>query len=403
MLLQLVITAFFYTLSLLNSFQPDIKPVLTNSACITLSDSLDLKLTQFNDEKTLPGFAVSVFNEDSIYLQKGYGFMNSNDEVPFESDAVQIIASVTKTFVGVGVMKLVEQGKLKLDDSINDILPYAVVNPLYPETDITIRMLAAHTSSIGSTKNSDKGYRFEQPLRIESFPAAYQPLLSIYNCTEDISMNDFLKNKLSAQGKWYTNEVFTSNRPGTSYEYSNLGIALLARIVEIKSGQSFSDYTHELILQPLGMKSSYWNLENIPTNKHVTYYNELHNAIPKYHIITYPDGGLYSSVNDMTLFLQEMIKGYHGKSAILSKQSFQIMMSKQFMGKGLDDGICWDLSFDGLIGHSGNDFGTATLMYFSPSTDIGRILFTNISIETEEQENIFYGIFNTLFEYDFKV
>jgi hypothetical protein len=54
-----------------------------------------------------------------------------------------------------------------------------------------------------------------------------------------------------------------------------------------------------------------------------------------------------------------------------------------------------------LIGHAGNDFGTATLMYFSPKTGIGRILFTNISIETEEQENAFYEIYNKLFEYDF--
>jgi len=57
---------------------------------------------------------------------------------------------------------------------------------------------------------------------------------------------------------------------------------------------------------------------------------------------------------------------------------------------------------DDLIGHAGNDFGTSTVAYFSPSTGIGRILFSNISIEKEEQADTFYGIYNLLFEYDFK-
>ena len=122
--------------------------------------------------------------------------------------------------------------------------------------------------------------------------------------------------------------------------------------------------------------------------------------MPKYQIITYPDGGLYSSVSDMTRYLQEMMKGLEGKSSIMTKKSYQEMMRKQFDGEELTEGICWDLSFEGLIGHAGNDFGTTTLMYFSPETGIGRILFTNISIEREEQEETFYEIYNLLFKYD---
>ncbi|MEM7163152.1 MAG: serine hydrolase domain-containing protein [Bacteroidota bacterium] len=349
----------------------------------------------------LPGFAVSVFNADTIYFKNGFGYSDLEDEKAFTADNIQIIASLTKTLVGVALMKAVEEGELSLDDHISNILPYEVVNPNFPNDKITIRMLASHTSSISDSKNSDKGYRFETPLDSADFPEAYHTLLENYNKKDKILMSDFIQEKLDAKKGGYDKEMFINEQPGTFYEYSNTGIALLAHIIEIKTGKSFDKYTEGLILQALEMKSSHWRLDKVPASKQVSYYNELKNELPKYYIITYPDGGLYSSVTDMTLFLQEMIKGYDGKSQILSKQSFHEMMKKQFLGEDLDDGICWDLSFEGLIGHSGNDFGTATLMYFSPETGIGRILFTNISIETEEQEEAFYGIFNLLFEYEF--
>ncbi|MEM9053390.1 MAG: serine hydrolase domain-containing protein, partial [Bacteroidota bacterium] len=218
--------------------------------------------------------------------------------------------------------------------------------------------------------------------------------------SEDLSMEEFLNRKLNSEGDWYDERSFTSFKPGESYEYSNYGIALLALILESLEERSFDEISRSQILEPLGMSASYWKLDEVPDAVHVTYYNELLNEVPNYSIITYPDGGLYSSVSDMRLFIQELMKSYNGEGSLLTEASTRKMMKKQFEGEELYDGLCWDLSFEGLIGHSGNDFGTATLMYFSPKTGIGRILFTNISIETEDQEEAFYGIFNTLFGYD---
>ena len=369
---------------------------------LTQTDSLDIELNAINESKILPGFSVSVFSSDKVLYQKGFGMADLEKKTDFQPSTIQIIASTTKPFVGVALMKAIEEELLDLEDNINDILPYKVVNPNFPQQKITIRMLASHTSSISGTKKSDKGYRFETPLLASKFPNAYKPLLTNYNKTDNISMSDFLEKKLNSRGEWYDEEIFTKEKPGTSYEYSNIGIALLAHIIEMKTKISFDEFTKNLIIDPLDMKSSFWELNDVPLDKHTTYYNELKNKVPNYYIITYPDGGLYSSISDMTIFLQEMMKGYDGTSKIVSKESFREMMKKQFDGEKLTEGLCWDLSFDGLIGHSGNDFGTATLMYFSPETGIGRILFTNISTETEEQEDTFYGIFNTLFKYDFE-
>jgi len=333
-------------------------------------------------------------------FQRGFGYSNLKNKSPYRIDNVQIIASITKTLVGVVVMKLVEDGKLDLDDSINNILPFEVHNPFYPNENITVRHLATHTSTIADTKNSDKGYRFEKPLVLEEFSDDYIEILPLYNKTEKYSMNEFLEKKLTTYGEWYEKQVFLNERPGIRYAYSNLGIALLALIIEIKTEKSFVEFTEELLIKPIGMDASTWNLEEAKNNKHITYYNEFYNEVPQYQIITYPDGGLYSSVSDMTRYLQEMMKGLEEESSIMTKKSYQEMMRRQFDGEELTEGICWDLSFEGLIGHAGNDFGTTTLMYFSPETGIGRILFTNISIEKEEQEEIFYGIYNLLFKYD---
>jgi CubicO group peptidase (beta-lactamase class C family) len=363
-------------------------------------DSLLIELNDFSKKEILPGFAVSIFTKDSILFQKGFGYSNLKNKSPYSTDNVQIVASITKTLVGVALMKSVEDGKLELDDSINDILPFEVKNSFYPKEKITVRHLATHTSTIADTRNSDKGYRFEKPLKLEEFSDDYIEILPLLNKTENYSLREFLEKKLTKDGEWYEKQLFLNEKPGTNYEYSNLGIALLALIIEIKTGESFDEFTEEILLNPLGMNSSTWKLEEAKNKNHVTYYNEFYNEVSKYQINTYPDGGLYSSVSDMTRYLQEMMKGLEGESSIMAKKSYQEMMRKQFDGEELTEGICWDLSFEGLIGHSGNDFGTSTLMYFSPETGIGRILFTNISVEKVEQEETFYGIYNLLFEHD---
>ncbi len=369
---------------------------------LTVSDSLTIKLQEVQDENILPGFAISIFTKDSILYQKGFGYSDVKAQKEYSVESVQIIASITKTLIGVALMKAVEEGKINLDDEINNILPFKASNPTFPKTPITIRHLATHTSSISSTDNSDEGYRFETPLLKEDFPEAHHPGLEDLNKTEDLSMANYLAYKLSSQGKWYEESVFNLSEPGTSYEYSNLGATLLAHCIEIRTGEPFDEYTDGLILKPLNMESSTWNLAEVDQKREVVYYNEILNEVPRYQLVSYPDGGLYSSVSDLTKYLQEMMKGYDGDGSLLTTESYQEMMTKQYNDEELPDGLCWDLAMGvDLIGHAGNDYGTSTLAYFSPSTGVGRILFSNISIEQEDQEDAFYGIYNLLFQYDF--
>lgn len=365
-------------------------------------DALTTELQDIQNKNILPGFAVSIFTKDSILYQKGFGYADIKTKQPYSINNVQIIASITKTLIGVSLMKAIEDGKLTLDEKVNDILPFKVSNPKFPQKPITVKHLATHTSSIGSAKNSDKGYRFETPILKENFPEAHHKYFVDLNKTEDLSMSDFLEYKLSEQGRWYDESVYISSEPGTTYEYSNLGATLLAHCIEIRTEASFKEYTDKLILKPLEMNSSTWNLEEVNQAEEVTYYNEIMNEVPRYEIVSYPDGGLYSSVSDLTKYFQEMMKGHTGEGKLLNHKSYQEMMTKQYTDEELTEGLCWDLSMGtDLIGHGGNDYGTSTVAYFSPSSGIGRILFSNISIEKEEQSDTFYGIFNLLFKYNF--
>ncbi len=364
-------------------------------------NSLDSFLQIVNKTEVFPGFAVSVFTKDSIFFERGYGWSDMKNKKKYAPQTVQIIASVSKTLIGVATMRLVQENKMDLDDDINSYLPFEVKNPHLPEEKITLRHLASHTSGIGSSEYYKRGNIFSEALVKEDWPEAWHQYFDGYNGNKTMGLSEFLEKILSEKGEWYNKESFLKHVPGTHYEYSNLGAALLALCVEKASGQTFKEYTQEIILDPAQMENSTWNLEAVNVDLQTTYYLENYKEVPPYSIVTYPDGGLYSSVSDMTKYLQEIMKAYYGESEVLKKESVAEMFRKQYEREDLTEGICWDLSFGGVIGHGGNDFGTATLMYFQPSTGLGRILFTNISTEKDEQYELLMETFGGLFPYNF--
>jgi len=111
--------------------------------------------------------------------------------------------------------KAQEEGLLSLDEDINDILPFKVVNPYFPNEKITLKNLASHTSGI---KDDDTKY-------INSYSA--------YGA-KNMTLKDFLYNYLNPEGKWYSNNNFSNKKPGTSFSYSNIGSALAGYCIEAR-------------------------------------------------------------------------------------------------------------------------------------------------------------------------
>jgi len=112
------------------------------------NDSLNTMFAEIYSESNFPGFAVAIVKNEKILYQNGLGYADLENKIPFSVNTIQNIASISKTFIGVAIMKAIEQDYLTLDAPINEILPFKTVNPYFPDAQITIRHLATHTSGI---------------------------------------------------------------------------------------------------------------------------------------------------------------------------------------------------------------------------------------------------------------
>lgn len=112
------------------------------------------ELNKIYKQGYINGFSVAIVNQNKTLYQKGIGFSDKKIKKVYTENTIQNIASISKIFIGITLLKAQELGKLDLDDPINKFLSFEVKNPYYQDTPITIRHLATHTSTIMDTSNS---------------------------------------------------------------------------------------------------------------------------------------------------------------------------------------------------------------------------------------------------------
>ena len=127
------------------------------------NDSILRKLTEelenICSREYINGFSVAIVNQDGTLYEKGFGYSDIKASKKYTNNTIQNIASISKTFIGIALLKAQELGKLNLDDPINKHLSFNVNNPYFPNEQITIRQLATHTSSIKDPSRYEKnGY-----------------------------------------------------------------------------------------------------------------------------------------------------------------------------------------------------------------------------------------------------
>ncbi|GEM15833.1 serine hydrolase domain-containing protein [Gluconobacter oxydans] len=161
----------------------------------------------------------------------GFARQSPDGAVPVGPQTLFRIASVSKVVTTIGLMELVEQGKINLDHDASDYLGFRLRNPDFPQTPITVRMLLNHTSSI---RDAD-GYTLPPDHRIsEFFDATRKPGDPGYHF---------------AHGDGHA--------PGTWFEYCNLCYGLVGTIMERASGERFDRYQRTHVLDPLGIDGGY--------------------------------------------------------------------------------------------------------------------------------------------------
>ncbi|UZO80006.1 beta-lactamase family protein [Aquimarina sp. ERC-38] len=372
-----------------------------------INDTLTKDLQKAFEKGAIIGFSVSVVDENGVVYENGFGYRDIELEKKYTPNTTQNIASISKTLIGVSLLKAQELGKLNLDDPINKYLPFKITNPNYPDKPILIKHLAYHSSSIIDV---DEVYAKSYVLK-KSKHNDNEGVYDWFSMPEKrISLIEFLNNSLTENGKWYTKEIFANIEPGVMRKYSNIGAALCAQIIEYATGQDYQSFTKDYILQPLKMTSSGWSSKDIDTTKRSRLFANKEMLIAEYSLITYADGGFITSNNDLGLFLTELMKGYKGSGTLLNKESYTKLFKKQkFPNVETEQefGIFMEFSKefikikDDVIGHNGSDPGVMTAMYFNPKTETGKILLVNT--DSDFNENFWpevASIWNSLIKYE---
>jgi len=375
----------------------------------SIGEQLTKDLLHIYSKNYIIGFSVAIVNEDKILYSKGFGYSDKLENKDYTENTIQNIASISKTFIGIALLKAQELGKLNLDDPINNYLPFNVINPRFPNTAITIRHLATHTSSIIDPSRYEKnGYVLKEVSnRGKKINSNFLP------SNEMMKYEQFLKKVLSEEGEWYKKNVFLKKEPGTLFEYSNIGSGLAALVLENAVGKPFNKFTREHIFKPLKMSDTGWLFSEVNFSNHSKLYANKETELAFYQLVNYPDGGLMTSSNNLGKYLIELISGYNGNGVILNSNSFKELYNPKLNDNihlsrnqnTYDDeynmGVFMGMSKKGQIGHTGGDPGVVTLMFFNSETKIGKILFVNTDLEKEGVKELI-DIWGKLEEYENK-
>jgi CubicO group peptidase (beta-lactamase class C family) len=375
------------------SFQPAACQVPLSTAPWT-ADTLDSLIEKKRSQSGMVGLAAAIIIDNKVVWTKGYGYADLQSKKPFTPNTLINIGSISKTFTGVCMMKAVEDKKLTLDQDINDYLPFKVINPYYPAEKITLRNLATHTSGI-----TDR-------------PPIYDSTY-FYGGDHPTSLGQFLKSYFDPKGKFYSKENFINEKPGSFREYSNIAAGLAGYIVELAVGMPLYEYSKQWIFKPLNMKNSGWLLSEINLANHSKLYDRQTDTlitIPLYGMATYPDGGVRSSVAELSRFFLALLSdgSYQGKR-ILQKTSVETMERFQFTPENkpenielneLNSGLFWATKMNVTqIGHGGTDPGVKTEMLANISKDVAVLLFTNTTLADKDLFKYYLGIYQDLWTY----
>jgi CubicO group peptidase (beta-lactamase class C family) len=284
---------------------------------------IPVRMKQFVDKGTVAGVVTLVARHGHVAALDAVGYTDIETRQPMNTGNIFQIHSMTKPVVAIAAMMLAEEGKLQIGDPVEKYLPEfrgqwvaesksaQTMSLRHPARPVTLRDLMTHTS--GMATNPPEG--------IKELHGALHKTLAETVLVESQQPLDF--------------------DPGTKWQYSNNGIASLARVIEVVSGMPFEKFLGVRIFQPLGMKDTYIyppkeKYNRIPTayilkdGKPLKYTADpLGEGVMKYREnakYPLPEGGIYTTASDLYLLYQMMLNhGQYNGVRILSPASVDLM------------------------------------------------------------------------------
>jgi CubicO group peptidase (beta-lactamase class C family) len=307
-------------------------------------------------EFSIPGAAVAVIEDGRVIMARGFGMADAAQKVPVTSATLFNIGSTSKSVSAWGAMRLVDEGKIGLDDPVQRRLTrWHLPSSSFPADGVTLRRLLSHTAGL-----SVSGYR------------GWGPDDVIPSLEKSLSGDDNGAGALAI--------VAT---PGSSWSYSGGGYTLMQLLVEEVSGRRFADHMRDAVLRPLGMTDSSFALTPAVLGRASHAYDELGEATSTPRFAEVAAAGMYSSIRDMACYALASIGGDHA-SKVLKHASLDVMTTAapatdgrwglgyaiQGAGNGFPDGV-------ERVGHDGGNRGWQTFFWVSRSRRDGLVVLTN--------------------------
>lgn len=302
----------------------------------------------------VPGLSIAIVENGKVKWAKGYGIANTKTGTKVDDQTLFQAGSISKPLAALAALKLVQEGKVDLDEDVNLYLKDWKVpeNRFTAEEKVSLRRLLSHTA--GMTVHGFPGYQ-----QTDTFP----------------SINDVLN------GKGNTAKILVDTIPGSIWRYSGGGYTVMEKLVEDVSGLSLEDYMAQNILQKIGMKNSSYQqpLSKDWQNNISAAYNskgELLEGLWN----NYPEqaaAGLWTTPTDLAKYcmeIQEILKGK--ENGILPKKIVEDMLTKGKNNWGLGLSIQWE--GDSLIfRHGGKNEGFTNEMIAFANHGKAVIIMTN--------------------------
>ncbi|MEP7108877.1 MAG: serine hydrolase domain-containing protein [Ferruginibacter sp.] len=243
-----------------------------------LIDSIEIIRKQEN----ITGLMLGITTKDSVLFSGGFGYADLEAKREVNESTLFRMGSITKMFVSLGIMKLVNEGKLKLDDELKKIAPEVAFQNNWEGTNpLRIVHLLEHTSGFDDIKLN----------------RLYSP-----DAKENKGIEMMLVQKNSMICRW---------KPGERFAYSNPNYSILGYLIQKMSGKLYDEYLAENILNPLGMMNSNFNVSSRLPQKDVKEYivkNGQTIPVNPVTLISGSQGALWSCSEDMVKFLQLFLR-----------------------------------------------------------------------------------------------
>ena len=311
-------------------------------------------LKEMMDYYKVPGISIAVVNDGKLIWAKGYGVANTTNGTKVNPETLFQAGSISKPIAALSVLKLVEQGKVDLDEDVNMYLKGWKIPEceFTKEEKVTLRRLLTHTAGI--TVHGFAGYNQD-----DDFP----------------SITSVLK------GQGNSGKVCVDMVPGSEWRYSGGGYTIMEKLVEDVSGMPLEEYMAINILQPIGMNNSTYNqpLSSDLISSASAAYNKSGKIIHGlYH--NYPEqaaAGLWTTPTDLAKYCMEIQNIMSGKSdGFLSGEIVQLMLTKYDNDWGLGPALSED--GDSLkFGHGGKNAGFTNIFISSVYQHNAIIIMTN--------------------------